>query len=138
MKTIRLRALMAVIAVIGCALALINEGISYYARSWHVRYHEDRARWFASQAAAYRGNQPGVHEESLRLADSHRKRADEYRRSRKFDYEIEIIQDGRQMERENPVDRLLVIDRNAQGCGPDLSVRQRNSLIRPRSPAPNM
>jgi hypothetical protein len=114
MKTIRLRTLMVVIAVIGCALALINEGIIYYARSWHVGYHEDRARWFASQAEAYRGNQPGVREESLRLADSHRKRADEYRRSRKYDHEIEIIQDSRQMERENPVDRLLVIDRNAR------------------------
>jgi len=114
MKTIRVRTLMVVIALIACALALVNEGIIYYARSWHVGYHEDRVKWFTSQAEAYRGNQPGVREESLRLAESHRKRADDYRRSRKYDYEIELIQDSRQMERENPIDRLLAIDRDAR------------------------
>jgi hypothetical protein len=55
-------------------------------------------------------SQAGVREESFRLADWHRRRADEYRRSRKYDHEIEIKQDGRQIEHENPVDRLLVID----------------------------
>jgi hypothetical protein len=105
---------MVAIALIGCALALVNEAVIHYARSWHVRYHEQRATWFASQAEAYRGNQSGVREEGLRFADWHRKRANEYRRSRKFDYEIALIQDSRRMERENPVDRLLVIDRDAR------------------------
>ena len=105
---------MVAIALIGCALALINEAIISYARSWHVGYHQDTATWFASQGEAYRGNQPGVREESLSVAEWHRKRADEYRRSRKFDHEIEIIQDSRKMESENPLDRLLVIDRNVR------------------------
>ncbi len=113
-RTIRLRTLMVATALVACALGGINEGIVRHARSRHITFHDARAKSFANQAAAYRGNQPGVRDQSREYADWHRKRAEAYRRSRKYDHEIEMKQDLAQTEVENRVDRLLTVDRDAR------------------------
>ncbi len=114
MKPLRVRTLMLVVALVAVTLGLVDEGIVRYARGGHARFHEGRARWFAAQAGAYRGRGDGVREESLRFSEWHRKRAEAYRLSRKYDHEAEMIEDSRQAERESPVDRRLVIDRDAR------------------------
>lgn len=117
---------MVAIALVGCLLGLLNEGILSFARSGHARFHRDRARWFAIQADAYGGSRSGIREACSRLAAWHTMRADEYGRSRKYDHEVEMKQDFRQTERENPIDRLLVIDRDARrarGAAPSKASR---------------
>lgn len=105
---------MAAVAVVAGLLAAGNEAIIRVARAGHARFQAGRADWFAAQARAYRGGLPGVADECRRLAAWHRSRAEQYRRSRRYDHEAEMREDAAQTLLEAPVDRAITGDFHAR------------------------
>ena len=114
MRAIRVRTMMAAVAVVAGLLALGNEAIIRVSRTDHARFHAGRADWFAAQARAYRGDRPGVADQCRRLAAWHHARAEQYRRSRRYDHEAEMKQDLAQTLLENSVDRTVTVDFQAR------------------------
>ena len=106
-KPVRVRTLLATIAVLALAFASVREAAIWHETRKFITFHEQRARWLRDQSTQFPSNRADSGREFRRYADWHEERAVFYRRAHKTYFSDEMKEDLRQTEREQAISQTL-------------------------------
>jgi hypothetical protein len=104
-RSIRLRTALAAIAAI--AIAAAREAAIWNETRGFIDIQRWRARWLRDKASQIASDRPDFARDFRRYAAWHDERVVFYRRAQKTDFSDELIEDFRQTEREQAIERIL-------------------------------
>src|SRR5262245_43933173 len=106
-RSIRLRTALAAIAAIAIAIAAAREAAIWNETRKFIDFHQWRARWLRDKASQIPSDRPDFARDFRRYAAWHDERVVFYRRAHKTYFSDELIEDFRQTEREQVIERIL-------------------------------
>jgi hypothetical protein len=106
-RSIRLRTALAAIAAIAIAIAAAREASIGNETRGFIDFPQWRARWLRDKASQIASDRPDFARDPRRYAAWHDERVVFYRRAHKTDFSDALIEDFRQTEREQAIERIL-------------------------------